>query len=75
MTSTIKVPTRLRDRVQQHARRDQVTQAELLDRALDALDRVEFFARLRHAVATEPETSEEQADRDEWLAGPFEDEQ
>lgn len=75
MTTTIKVPSRLRDRVQQHARRDQVTQAELLDRALDALDRDEFFTQLRRAVAADPETAEEQADRDEWLAGPFEDEQ
>lgn len=73
MTTTIKVPTRLRDRVQQHARRDQVSQAEILDRALDALDRTEFFAQLRHAVATQPETTEEQTDRDQWLDGPFED--
>lgn len=73
MTTTIKVPTRLRDRVQQHARRDQVSQAELLDRALDALDRTEFFAQLRQAVATQPETTEEQTDRDQWLDGPFED--
>ena len=75
MTTTIKVPTRLRDRVQQHARRDQVSQAELLERALDALDRDEFFTQLRHAVDAQPETTDEQADRDEWLAGPLEDEQ
>ncbi len=75
MTTTIKVPTRLRDRVQQHARRDQVSQAELLTRALDALDRDEFFTQLRHAAATQPETTDEQTERDQWLAGPFEDEQ
>lgn len=74
MTTTIKVPRHLRDRVQRHAHRDQVSQADVLDRALDALDRSEFFTELRRQVAAEPETDEEQADREEWLAGPFEDE-
>ena len=73
MTTTIKVPTRLRERVQQHAQRSQASQADVLERALDLLDREDFFAELRHRVAEHPETSDEQAEREQWLAGPFED--
>ncbi len=75
MTTTIKVPPHLRDRVQRHARREHVSQADVLARALDALDRSEFFEQLRRQVAAEPETEQEQAERDQWLAGPFEDDQ
>ncbi len=35
--------------------------------------RSEFFDQLRRQVAAEPETEDEQAERQQWLAGPFED--
>lgn len=73
MTTTIKVPNHLRERVQQHAQRSHASQADVLERALDLLDREDFFAELRHRAAEQPETSDEQSERDLWLAGPFED--
>lgn len=71
MTTTIKLSMELRDRVQQHARRENVSQASVIEHALDLLDREEFFARLRRDVAAEPENSAERSDRESWLAGPL----
>ncbi|MGH3630716.1 MAG: hypothetical protein ACRDRL_25150 [Sciscionella sp.] len=72
MTSTtIKVPPQLRERVQQHAQRGHVSQAAVLEHALDLLDREAFFAQLRRDVADRPEDSSERSERETWLAGPI----
>lgn len=70
MTSTtIKVPAELRERVQQHAQRDHVSQAAVLERALDLLDREAFFTQLRRDVAENPEDASERSAREAWLGG------
>lgn len=71
MTSTtIKVPAQLRERVQQHARREQVSQATVLEHALDLLDRESFFTQLRQDVRERPEGASEHDEREAWLGGP-----
>lgn len=69
--TTIKVPPDVRDRVQRHARRRHVSQAAVLDRALNLLDREAFFDQLRSDVADRPETEADRAEREAWLAGPL----
>lgn len=69
-TTSIKVPTELRDRVQRHARSSRASQAAVLGRALDLLDRQEFFTELSRSVAERPEDAAQAAERDAWLAGP-----
>lgn len=66
--TTIKVPSAVRDRVRDHARRTRDTQASVLEHALDLLDREAFFEQLRRDIDAEPETPEERAERDQWLA-------
>lgn len=66
--TTIKVPATVRDRVRRHAHRTRATQAQVLEHALDLLDREDFFARLAHEVETSPETADEAAEREAWLA-------
>ncbi len=69
--TTIKVTTDLRQRVQTHARRRHLSQAEVLERALDLLDRDVFFEQLRRDVAEHPETPDERSEREQWLGGPL----
>lgn len=69
--TTIKVTTNLRQRVQAHARRSHLSQADVLERALDLLDRDVFFEQLRRDVAEHPETVHEGNERDDWLGGPL----
>ncbi|MGH3504523.1 MAG: hypothetical protein ACRDQA_27030 [Nocardioidaceae bacterium] len=69
--TTIKVPTDLRERVQDHARRTHLSQAAVLEHALDLLDREAFFDRLRRDVVEHPESPVERSERDAWLAGPL----
>lgn len=70
MTTTMKVPTELRDRVQRHARREHVSQAAVIEHALDLLEREEFFTQLRQDVVDHPESRDERREREAWLAGP-----
>lgn len=71
MTSTtIKVSPELRRRVQQHAQRERVSQAAVLEHALDLLERESFFATLSRDVAERPENGVERQEREAWLAGP-----
>lgn len=71
MTSTtIKVPPELRERVQQHAQREHVSQAAVIEHALNLLDREAFFTQLRRDVAEHPEDADERSEREAWLAGP-----
>lgn len=71
MTSTtIKVSPELRQRVQQHAQREHVSQAAVIEHALDLLERESFFTQLRRDVAEHPENAAERQERDAWLAGP-----
>lgn len=71
MTSTtIKVPVTLRDRVQRHAQREHVSQAHVLEHALDLLDREAFFSQLRRDVVDRPENPAERHEREDWLGGP-----
>lgn len=69
--TTIKVTTDLRQRVQTHARRSHLSQADVLERAMDLLDRDVFFEQLRRDVAEHPETADERNDREDWLGGPL----
>ena len=66
--TTIKVPTTIRDRVREHARRLRGTQASVLEHALDLLDREAFFDQLARDIEADPETAEERAEREAWLA-------
>ncbi|MFA5566178.1 MAG: hypothetical protein WC184_08915 [Acidimicrobiia bacterium] len=68
--TTIKVPTSLRERVQAHAQRQRLSQAAVLEKALDLLDREEFFAQLAQDVAQRGEAAADVAEREAWLAGP-----
>lgn len=71
MTSTtIKVPPGLRERIQQHAQREHVSQAAVIEHALNLLDREAFFAQLRRDVVEHPEDADERSAREAWLAGP-----
>lgn len=71
MTSTtIKVPPELRERVRRHALRRNVSQAAVIEHALDLLDREAFFAQLRRDVAEHPEHADERSERAAWLAEP-----
>lgn len=71
MTSTtIKVPAELRERVQQHAKHDHVSQAAVIEHALDLLDQEAFFNQLRRDVAENPEDASERSARETWLGGP-----
>lgn len=72
-TTTIKVPIQLRERVQEHARRERVSQASVLSHAMDLLDREAFFTQLRKDTRASPEDRTEQAEREAWLAGPISD--
>lgn len=67
--TTIKVPVDLRQRVQEHAHRAHLSQAAVLEHALDLLDREAFFDQLRRDLAEHPETSQEHDEREAWLAG------
>lgn len=69
-TTTIKVSVQLRERVQQHARREHVSQAAVLERALDLLDRDAFFTQLSRDIAERPEDATERDEREAWLGGP-----
>lgn len=69
-TTTITVPAQLRERVQQHAQRAQVSQASVLEHALDLLEREEFFTRLRRDVTERPEDEVVSDERETWLGGP-----
>jgi predicted transcriptional regulator len=69
-STTIKVPPELRQRVAQHAQRARVSQAAVIEHALDLLDREAFFSQLRRDVAAHPEDATERQERDTWLAGP-----
>ena len=69
--TTIKVTTDLRERVRQHARRGGLSQADVLQRALDLLDRDVFFQQLRSDVAAHPESESERTESDAWLGGPL----
>ncbi|MBN9607780.1 MAG: hypothetical protein BGO26_09950 [Actinobacteria bacterium 69-20] len=69
--TTIRVPTELRERVRWHASREHVSQATVLERALDLLDRESFFAQLRRDVAGSPESAVDVHERDLWLSGPM----
>lgn len=69
--TTIKVSTEVRNRVQRHARRCHVSQAAILERALNLLDREAFFDQLRVDVADSPETDNDRAEREAWLSGPL----
>ncbi|MGH3471372.1 MAG: ribbon-helix-helix protein, CopG family [Nocardioidaceae bacterium] len=69
-TTTIKVPSQLRERVQRHAQREHVSQATVIERALDLLDREAFFTQLCRDVAERPEDATECDERNAWLAGP-----
>lgn len=70
MTTTIKVPNELRERVQHYARKRQQTQAAVVAHALDLLDREAFFAQLAGDIVVRPETPQDLIDRDAWLSGP-----
>lgn len=70
MMTSVKIPRELRERVQKYAVRDQTTQAAVISRALDLLDRQSFFEQLREDVNRRPEPAAEQREREEWLAGP-----
>jgi hypothetical protein len=52
--TTIKVPRRLRDRISERARREHVTLAVAIERALDEADELEFWGEVRrhHASLT-----------------------
>ncbi|MEO7586882.1 MAG: hypothetical protein ABIS84_02525 [Arachnia sp.] len=67
--TSIKVTTGLRERVQEHAKRSHVSQAAVLERALDLLDRDVFFETLRRDVAEHPEAADERREREDWLGG------
>jgi len=71
MTTTIKVPVALRERVQAHARARNQNQAAVLEHALDLLDRETFFDQLRLEIAERPEGPAEAREREDWLAGPL----
>lgn len=66
--TTIKVPDTVRDRVREHARRTRATHANVIEHALDLLDREEFFTQLAADIEADPETPEERAERETWLA-------
>lgn len=70
MTTTIKVPVELRERVQAYAVQRAETQAAVLSHALDLLDREAFFERLAADIAREPEDAADAAEREAWLSGP-----
>ncbi len=70
MTTTIKVPVELRERVQAYAVARTETQAAVLSHALDLLDRETFFKRLAADIAREPEDAADAAEREAWLSGP-----
>lgn len=70
--TTIEVSKELRERVQQHAQRYQISQADVLERALDLLERKDFFSEVSRQVANHTETADERAERELWFAGAFE---
>ncbi|MDR1189825.1 MAG: hypothetical protein LBK95_20630 [Bifidobacteriaceae bacterium] len=44
--TTVKVPVELRDRLAESARRDKVSMATVIDRALDSAEDVQFWERV-----------------------------
>lgn len=73
MTTTIKVPTELRDRLRRHADRGSRTLAQHIDLLLDLEDREERFASMRSAMArmTPAQRASYQQERDEWIDAPL----
>jgi hypothetical protein len=64
--TTIRVPRGLRERIAERARRDRVSQAEVIQAALDAADRAAFWAQVRRTMTT-PEARTELATEAEAL--------
>jgi hypothetical protein len=50
--TTIRVPTSLRQRIADRARRQHVSQAEVIKAALDEADRAAFWAEVRRTMTT-----------------------
>jgi predicted transcriptional regulator len=79
MTTTIKVPEDLRDRIADRARSQHVSQAEVVAEALDALEQREFWSAVGAAYARLRDSPEDWAEyvheRDEWVGARLVDEQ
>lgn len=67
------VPAELRARVRQLARRLHVTEATVLERALDLLGREAFFTQVRRDVVRHPEGAAEGRERETWLGAVLSD--
>lgn len=72
-TTTIKVPSDLRDRLRSHADRGSRTLAQHIDLLLDLEDRDERFAAMQDAMArmTPAQQVAYERERDEWIDAPL----
>lgn len=52
MSTTIKVPNELRDRLAEHARSEHITLAEVIQRSLDAAEAAAFWDDVRATMGT-----------------------
>ncbi|MBA8825396.1 putative transcriptional regulator [Saccharopolyspora lacisalsi] len=72
MTTTIKVPDELRNRLAQRAQERHVSQADVIAEALEALERREFWAAVDagyERLRQDPEAwSDYVNERDEWVS-------
>jgi hypothetical protein len=50
--TTIRVPRSLRERIAERARRERVSQAQIIEAALDQADRTAFWAEVRRTMTT-----------------------
>lgn len=71
-TTTVKVPVPLRDRIAARARTRQVSQAEVVAEALDALDRGDFWESIAYGYTRLRRDSRAWkryvSERDSWLS-------
>ncbi|MDR7300965.1 ribbon-helix-helix domain-containing protein [Haloactinomyces albus] len=77
MTTTIKIPDELRDRIASRAHERHVTQAEIVAEALDALERREFWSAVGAGYQRLQQDADAWSDyvseRDEWVQAPLTD--
>jgi len=78
MNTTIKVPSETRDRIASVADQEQVSQAAVVEQALDALEQRNFWnavdAGYQRLRADDDEWSDYVAERDEWVVAGLTDE-
>ena len=62
--TTIRVPRNLRERIAERARREHISQAQVIQAALDEADRAAFWAQVRRTMTTPEARTELVAEAD-----------